>query len=130
MRSIFFFLSVTILFTACASSLDLTERTIEIDKGKFVRISVEKDVVDGEHLLIVDYLDDTPRRTGSERDKRVQSILEELKAEAESGGYENALIKYRYLSGEQNEKKSAVYKGLLYEAERREDGSWKIRKVN
>lgn len=101
---------------------------VSLTDGTTGTIYLEEESVDGGNILVVDYKSDRARRRESEVQDDIERIWESVRPKAEERGFEEALIKYRLPDPDSKER--GAYTGLLFEAERIENGTWKLRKVN
>lgn len=101
---------------------------VSLTDGTTGTIYLEEESVDGGNILVVDYKSDRARKRESEVQDDIERIWESVRPEAEERGFEEALIKYRMPDPDSDE--TGLYSGLLFEAERIENGTWKLRKVN
>lgn len=114
--------------TCCSLSDNANTVDVKFGSGKSGKVYLEQTTVDGERSLIVDYLNKSTVRREEETDRQAQDIFEAVRSEADRRGVETVIIKYRFR--EPGKQSNEPYAGLLYEAEKIENGTWKLKKVN
>lgn len=127
-KSLVFLLLITIAITGC-KTLSLEDKvSVEMADGRTATVYLEEDKTGDQRILIVDYRSDTARRKESEVEDDVQRIWQSVRPVADERGFGEALIKYRQPDPDRDQ--PGDYLGLLFEAEKIENGSWKLKKVN
>lgn len=118
---------LAIIAVGCGYMVDNGGFNVKLDDGTPATVFLETEFVEGQTILVVDYLSGTPALREDEVEKTVKAIWTSVEPEAEKQGLSEALIKYRYPDpeGDGNE-----FLGLLFEAEKMENGTWKLRRVN
>jgi len=114
----------------CSFSSDPNEREITLDGDRTVSVFIEEENVDEGKLMVVDYLSETEAIREDKVEEEIRMIWKGVQAEADTRGITEALIKYRYPDPESAAEEPKEYRGLLFEAEKIENGTWKLRKVN
>ncbi|REJ76387.1 MAG: hypothetical protein DWQ47_12330 [Acidobacteria bacterium] len=104
-------------------------REVEFSSGKTGIVFLEEETAGGERVMIVDYKNDDLVRKETEIEKQVEEIWRSVTGEAEERGISNVVIKYRFRDPT-SDSDEEVYSGLLFEAEKIENGTWKLRRVN
>ena len=89
----------------------------------------EKEINKGEKIFVVEYKNNEKHIKEIIVEKEVQEIWEKVKKQSEKLNLDEAVIKYEYLIGK-NKQGEPVYEGILFNAEKIENGTWKITKVN
>lgn len=119
--------ALALLAVSCSYIGDSREFRVNLDDGTPVTVFLEKENIEGQSLLVVDFLRETAAVREEEVERDVKAIWRSVEPEAEKQGFSEALIKYRFPDpeGSGNE-----FRGLLFEAEKIENGTWKLRKVN
>lgn len=126
-RNLVLFSTILIAVSGCGTG-NRSEVTAKLGDGTEAIVYLEEESVDGGKLLIVDYKRDKARRKEADVDNDVERIWESVRPEAEKRGFAEALIKYRQPNPDSED--SGTYTGLLFEAERIENGTWKLKRVN
>ncbi|MCB1025193.1 MAG: hypothetical protein KDB79_12430 [Acidobacteria bacterium] len=123
---IFVFLSLN-----CSRSNLGIKREIKFADGRkgevtveFKRDSAKKEIID---LTITK---DEQVIKIAEVEKEVQQIWSQIKDEAENKDIAEGLIKYVYIADIDEKTKKPIYHILFFEAERIENGTWEITRVN
>jgi hypothetical protein len=107
------------------------QKTIQFKDGHTASVSYEIQTTDAkEKILFVEFRNERPVRKESVVEAEVLEIWSEVRSEAEKQNIEEGLIKYWFLTGNTDEKSKRVYQGLLFTADRRENGSWSIKRVD
>lgn len=119
------------LFLNCSEVNSEAKREIKFADGKNGEVSIEF-VKESEkkEILQVTYTKDQQVLTIAEADKEVQEIWSQVKSEAEKKDINEALIKYVFIAEFEEATKKPIYQILLFDAERIENGSWTIERVN
>lgn len=128
MRPIATFL-VTLAFIGCAARETSTEMSVDLGAGKTAVVYLDEEMAGGERVLVIDYKSENPVDENT-ADAVAGAIWTSAEPEVDSRGFEDALIKLRFPSGERSEEGGQVYRGLLFAAEKVENGTWKLKKVN
>ena len=134
MRSIATFLIAFVLI-GCTARESSTEMSIDLGAGRTALVYLDEEFADGERVLVIDYKSENTVDEDT-ADKVAKAIWTAAEPEADSRGFANALIKFRFPKGEMSAKGGEVYqggevyRGLLFEAEKIENGTWKLKKVN
>ena len=116
---------------ACTDSDFENRRDMSLSSGEKAVFYVDVEEIEGQKVLVVDHLSERTALKESVVEREVEEIWAHAKKDADRDGISEALIKYRYPQTRNvGENESTGYRGLLFEAERFEDGSWKLRKVN
>jgi len=124
-------LSVLLVFMAACSQQDnANKRSISLTSGEKGTAFLEEQTIDDERVLVIDFRSDKKPNRESEIDQMAQEIWAGVKGEADARGIDNALIKIRVPLPESGNDSAKQYNGLLFEAEKIENGTWKLRKVN
>lgn len=124
-------IAITVGLFVQACGADDGQKTVSLRDGRNVTVYYEPEQGDaGENILIVEFRNDIKivREATAERD--VFDIWMGLSSEAGRFEAEEALIKYRYPTGDKNKEGKEIYDLLLFTADRTETGSWTIRRVN
>ncbi len=128
------FLTVVIsafLFLNCSELNSGSKHEIKFADGRkaevtldFVKESKEKEI------LHVTFTKDEQVIKIADADQEVNEIWPQVQSEAEKKEINEALIKYVFIAEFEEASRKPVYQILLYDAERIENGSWKIVRVN
>ena len=116
------------VFAGCELTGDGNEINVRLEDGRSVTVYLEEETFQEQKILVVDYRSDTVVRRENDVEREVNRIWETVRSAADERGYAEALIKYRQPDPDADG--SGEYAGLLFEAEKIENGSWKLRKVN
>ncbi|MEZ5426753.1 MAG: hypothetical protein R2747_10835 [Pyrinomonadaceae bacterium] len=86
---------------------------------------------ENEPVLVVDYKTDEKVVTEKNVETEVSEIWDAVKDEAEKLDIDQGIIRYKYFSEEKIEdgKPVKLYAGLIFTAEKIENGTWKIDKI-
>jgi hypothetical protein len=123
---------VIILFFGCSSKTDSQPKEILLKSGKKVEISIErKHLLDQPKSIIVEISTDQKLVKETELEKDVLDIWSEIGKNADEEEIEEAILKYRYLVEDLNEKGEleSVFVISIFSAEKIENGKWKIDKI-
>ena len=121
---------IALLIAACSQTVSTDGTDLTLPSGRHVTVYLDQQTLDGEDVLVIDYkMDRAPRRV-SDIDAEAEQVWEAAKPEADKRGFSNALLKLRVPVPGQSEGSVEKYDGLIYEAERIENGRWKLKKVN
>lgn len=124
-------LTILLLFTATCSVADNTNRkTVNFSTGSSGEVYIEEETAGVERVMVVDYRNDSPVRKEDVIEKQVAEIWKAVTGEADRRGFATVIIKYRFPAENADPADSDEYTGLLFEAERIENGTWKLRRVN
>ena len=110
------------MLIACAEN----QKELKLPDGKIVTIETVKES-ENDTVLHLSYKNEQRVRKESVVNKQVWDIWSQTRSEAEKHEIKEALIKYIYLSGFDEK---PIYKVILFEATKTENGSWTITKVN
>lgn len=121
---------IALLITACTQTASTDGTDLTLASGKKVTVFLDEQTVDEEKVLVIDYKMEAAPRRFADIDDEAEQIWQAVKPEAEKRGLSNALLKLRVPVPEKAEDGAKKYEGLLYEAEKIENGSWKLKKVN
>ncbi len=118
------------LAVACGQQTPWNEKEITFNSGEKGTIYFEEQDIGDEKVLVIDYRSDKMPKRESEIDKLAEEIWLAAKNDADKRGFENALIKVRVPAPSPEGGSSNQFNGLLFEAEKIENGTWKLKKVN
>ena len=124
-----FFLTLFLIFLAGCGK-NYVQKEITLSSGNKINVSFEKMRIDGKQtVLTVDYKTDERKIKEDEVEKEGLDIWNGVKAEAETLGLEEALIRYSFFSGEKTKQGGVIHQLLVFEATKTETGKWTVRKV-
>jgi hypothetical protein len=123
-------LALFLIVAACGLQTGSAEKNISFSSGSLGKVFLEEQNIDGERVLVIDFKSDKVPASGSEVDKMAEEIWSGVKPDADRRGFENALMKIRTPARDSVEGNANQYNGLLFEAEKIENGTWKLKKVN
>lgn len=123
------FLALIVAFSLLANCDSFQyQKTVELDQGKKVLVSVENRVTDsGETILVVDYASEESPLKEKKVEKDVLAIWNQVRSEADEREIVEAVINYRYRTRDESGTKR--YEGILFTADKKETGDWSVRKV-
>lgn len=122
---------ISIIIFGCSNSISDNEKIVKFSDGKSVKINYEiRDIEDNEKVLVVEYKNEEKVTKEKTVENQVLEIWKAVENEANKLEIEEGIIKYEYFAGENKKTKEAVFKPILFSAEKIENGTWKIRKVN
>ena len=131
MTRIFLLTIIAAAFLSCTSCQNQDRYEVTLSSGDTAVYYLDEEEIDGQKILVLDHL--SQKKATSEKivEREVSEIWESARREAEKREFAEALIKYRYPQSEENEDNAGGnYRGLLFEAEKLENGTWKLSKVN
>ncbi len=123
---------VILVFFGCYSKIDNQPKEVLLKSGKKVEISVERKLLpDQPKTLIVEISTDQKLVKETELEQDVLEIWSEIENRADDEEIEEAIMKYRYLVEDLNEKGELekVFVISIFSAEKIENGKWKIDKI-
>lgn len=129
-------LAISILIIGCSNQTFNNgefnnEKVIKLSSGKTINVKLEiKEIEDGEKGLLVEYKNDEKIVKVKTLENEVLEIWKAVEPEANKLEVEEGVIKYSYLIGKTKDTNEPVYEEKLFSAEKIENGTWKIRKVN
>jgi hypothetical protein len=118
------------LMAACSQQDTANEKNVTLSSGEKGTVFLEEQTIDDERVLVIDYRSDNKPSRESEIDQMAEDIWSGVKGEADARGLQNALIKIRVPMPSTGDGSARQYNGLLFEAEKIENGAWKLKKVN
>lgn len=131
MRRIICLLAISIFIYGCSQSEKNVEKTLKLSDGKNVVVSIyENEASENEKDFVVEYQVDEETFKDEKIENDVLVIWKQIENIANMKNFEEAIIKTKYFVGIGEKSKKKKYKGFLFEAEKIENGTWKIRKVN
>ena len=120
-----------LLIGSCSSKEAGGSFSVKLSSGETVSYFIDVEEIGGQKILVVDHLSIKTALSESRVEQEVHEIWKSASAEADKKSIDEALIKYRYpVSAESSDQDEKNYRGLLFEAEKLENGTWKLRKVN
>ena len=126
-------LLLSILTLNCALENSQNKKIVNFSSGKTGEVFFEKQTSpENEPILIVDYRTDEQIIREETVETEVLEIWKEVRDEADKLELNEAVIRYKFFGEEkiENGRSVKLYTGLLFTAEKRENGSWKIDKLN
>lgn len=125
-------LILSIFAASCASDNSANKKIVNLSNGKTAEVFFEKQISpENEPVLVVDYITEEQMVREKEVEAEVLEIWNGVKDEAEKLELGEAVIRYKFFSGQETEngKPVKLYTGLIFTAERIENGNWKIDKI-
>lgn len=116
----------------CSAKTEKFPYELFLRSGKSVEISVDrKNSPDQPKTLIVEISTEKKLIKEAELDEDVQEIWAKLEPTADTEEFEEAIIKYRYLTEDLNDtgELEKVFVISIFSAEKTENGKWKIDKI-
>ncbi len=124
-------LVISIFIFGCSKQNLNNEKVIKLSDGKNIKINLEiKEIEDGQKGLLVEYKNEEKVIKENTLEDEVLEIWKAVESEAEKLEVEEGVIKYSYRIGNKKDTNEPVYEIKLFSAEKIENGTWKIRKVN
>ena len=125
----YFIFLLTFLFLANCGSFH-NQTTIQLSEGRTAAVFFSSEKTDtGERIFVVEFTNEGLVTKESQAENDVIEIWDGIKAVAEKEQIDEAVIKYRFRTGELDKEGKQVFEGLLFTADRTESGRWAIRKV-
>lgn len=125
-------LTFSLLLAGCALFGPRNQKTVNLSSGTTAEVFFEKQLSpEKEEVLVVDYKTDLKVISEKTVERDVREIWDAVEVEADRLSIVEAVIRYRLLEGEEYENGQTVkkYTGLLFAAEKIENGTWKIDKI-
>ena len=124
-------LVISIFIFGCSKQNLNTEKVIKLSDGKNIKVNLEiKEIEDGQKGLLIEYKNEQKVIKEKTLEDEVLEIWKAVESEAEKSEVEEGVIKYSYRIGKKKDTNEPVYDIKLFSAEKIENGTWKIRKVN
>lgn len=116
----------------CSKKEISNEKLVKLSEGKVFKINFEpRKTETGENGLLVVYRSAEKRiLKEKEIESDVLKIWQAVEPDAEKLEAIEGLVRYAYPVGETKDTKETVFEEKLFSAEKIENGTWKIRKVN
>lgn len=133
MSRILLFVVILISLIACDAKMEKDPSNILLETGKTVEVSLERqNTTDRPKTFIADILSDQKIVNEKDLETDVFDIWANLEMIANQEEFEEAIIKYRYPVDDQNEKGEIqqIFVVSVFSAEKKENGEWKIDKIN
>lgn len=124
-------LTITIFIFGCFKEKPTNEKTVKLRNGKTIKINLEiKENEANEKVLFAEYKNLEKIIKEKTIEDEVLEIWKAVEQEADKLEIREGVIKYTYLVGKTKNTNEAVFVEKLFSAEKIENGTWKIRKVN
>jgi hypothetical protein len=123
---------VILLFFCCSSKTDNQPKEVLLKSGKKVEILIDrKPLPDQPKSMIIKVSTDQKLVKETELEQDVLEIWSKIEKNADEEEIEEAILKYRYLVLDLNEKGEleSVFVISIFSAEKTENGKWKIDKI-
>lgn len=131
MKRISLLLIILIISINCVGNNSEFEKQIELSDGKKVSVNLEeKEIEEGEKILVVKFQIEERILRHETVDKQVFEIWENLEKLADGKDLRDGIISAKYFVGKAEKNGEPIYEDFLFEAEKIENGTWKIIKVN
>ncbi len=131
MKRIFLLLILSIFVINCANNNLEIEREFTTKDGKKILVTIEeKEVRKNEKILVAEYQIDERILKEETVETHTLEIWKDMESLADEKELNDGIIKSKYLIGKDEKSNKPVYEEFLFEAEKIENGTWKIRKVN
>lgn len=119
------------IFSCVGNEFPMQEKSLELSNGKNTSIFIQtKDISENEKILVIEYQVDEEVIKEETIENDVLKIWKQVETIANEIEIDEAIIKSKYFIGIGEKTKKKIYKDFLFEAEKIENGTWKIRKVN
>ena len=123
-------IALTVLLAVSCESAEQNQKTITLKSGKAVEVFFKIDeAAESEPILAVDCKTNEVIVAEKDVEYDVLEIWEAVGSEADKIGLTEGIIRYRFFSGEKSDDGIPIYTGLLFTAEKTENGRWKIDKI-
>ena len=114
--------------SGCGSFHD--QKKVRLRDGREITVSYGTEIVNtGERIFVVEFRNDSLVRRVRTIENDVYDIWHSISGEAEKEAVEEALIRYSFFTGRQNDQGQGIYESRLFSAERTEAGKWSLRKL-
>lgn len=131
MKRIILLLTLSIFLISCAEKVSDNKKEITFSDGQKVEVNFEeKEVAKDLKVFVIEYQNDNRVLKEETVEKQVLEIWKNLEAEADKTNSEEAVIKAKYFVGNNGKNGEPEYEDFLFNGEKIENGTWKIRKVN
>ena len=131
MKRIILLLILSIFVINCVKSNSEFEKQFELSDGQKVLVSIEeKEIEKGSKVLVVQFQVEERILKHETVDKHVFEIWKSLEKTADEKNLEEGIISAKYFVGKDENNEEPIYEDFVYETEKIENGTWKIRKVN
>jgi len=121
---------VAIVLIACGNS-ETSRKQLKLSDGKAGEMDTEAvKESESEEVLHVTFKIEELIAKESTVDAHIKEIWGSAKSEAEKKNIDEGLIKYVYLVDFDEEHNKPIYKIILYETTKIENGNWKIKQVS
>ena len=131
MKRIILLLTLSIFVMNCVGNNSEFEKQISLSDGKSISINLEeKKIEKDEKVLVAKYQVEERIFKHETVDKQVYEIWRILEKIADDKNLEDGIVSAKYFIGLDEKSNERIYEDFLYEAEKIENGTWKIIKVN
>jgi hypothetical protein len=131
MKRIILLLIVSIFLIGCSERETFKEKEIQLADGKIINVEVSENEIEKDiRVLSVIYQVDEKVEKEETVEKEVLEVWSKLEKEINRTELDEAVIKPRYFIGNDEKSNKPIYLDFIYNAEKTENGTWKITKVN
>lgn len=131
MKRIFIGLILFIFLVSCEKNNFGNEKEIKLSSGKTLKVLIEKkETSNNEKVFVVEYQNDERVLKEENVEKEVLEIWKKVENEANQTDSTEGIIKASYFIGKDKETNESQYEIFLFNAEKIENGTWQIEKVN
>ncbi len=124
-------LAISIFIIACSKQTFNNEKNVKLADGKTIKVLMEiKEPEEDKKGLLVEYRNDEKIIKEKTLEDEVLEIWKAVEEDADKLEITEGVVKYSYLVGKTKDTNEPVYEQKLFSAEKIENGTWKIRKVN
>ena len=126
-------LIVLFLMTGCAgNNLEINSpEYISLENGKKIEVKIsERETQENTKTLLVEYRTDKKNVSERKLEKEISEIWSKVKSKAEEKEIEEGVIKFEFPAEPDGHDHEQIYEIKLFSAEKIENGTWKIKKVN
>lgn len=124
-------LTISILIFGCSNQTFNNEKNVKLADGKTIKVLMEiKEPEEDKKGLLVEYRNDEKIIKEKTLEDEVLEIWKAVEEDADKLEITEGVVKYSYLVGKTKDTNEPVYEQKLFSAEKIENGTWKIRKVN
>lgn len=131
MKRKFILLVISIFIIGCSKQNLNDQKVIKLSNGKTIRVKLEiVNIEDEKKGLLVEYKNEEKIIKEKTLESEVSEIWKTVEDDADKLEVEEGVVKYSYPVGKKKDANEIVYEIKLFSAEKIENGTWKIRKVN
>jgi hypothetical protein len=124
-------LILSVILFSCVENDSPDKKEIKLSDGKIITVNIEeKEVSKTEKILLANFQIDERILKEETVEKHILEIWNILEKDADRRNLMEGIIQAKYFVGNEEDSDKKVYEEFLFETEKIENGTWKIRKVN